>query len=208
MAEPYNYTKSFFGGNFADALDAGPSIQIIDPTLPTPWGIQQTLDPLEIDCIESVAPEFITEKGDLVCGSQGTTPADRFITGQSFQVLVTYQDTSLELMERVLQGFDLVLNGDAVVGAMISRAIGQKDSDIAAPVQFQRIIDSVASTDPLNHLTIPLAAPLIETFTITRNNADQITWECSFMAYPSIVVGGRQVLAVIGDLNNFVPDDE
>lgn len=197
------YQHSILGGGTGSPLDLGPAVMTINPVVPTYWGIVQTEDPLDVDCIESLTLTWTTEKVDLTCPTQGTTPADRVITGQSLMATTAIKDTRLEVYARIIQGFEITLDNDLnPTNGFFVRRIGQKDSEIWAPVQYTRVINGVKSTDPLDTITFLYAAPTVETMEVVRNVSDQVQWEASYMAYPAATYEGAPLLGIIGSLDD------
>lgn len=204
-----SYIKSILGGNPDRPTDMGPAAIVINPDLPTSWGIVRVGRTTTIECLESLTIRWTTNKADTMCSKNGDEPIDRFITGQSLTIELTSQDTSLETAEAIAQGFDLVLddNGDPVNGVFTSR-VGASDQAEAVPIIVKRIIDGVISPDPMNWLTIPRGAPSSETIEWVRDVSTQLTVPATFRAYPSSVeYDGRPVLGLIGSLDDLRIDE-
>lgn len=144
------------------------------------------------------------EKQELKGALKGATRADKAINGYKCDIELGLVNSSLARLEAVMQGF--ILNRDSTTGAIkgagFSVPIGQSDSDIWDELHVYRMVSiGVESTDPLDHLVIPLAAPMTDADT-KYDASTQLTFKTAFTGYidENTTLGGVPLVAYLGDI--------
>ena len=135
-----------------DTLDFGPCNLYYD----TAMGGEN----LFMGCFDSLVFRNVVDKLDLMCAQEGSSPADRAVTGQTVQVEVGLAQATADRSAAAVQNLQVEKDSLGVVTQIYgSSVIGQRDSTIAKQYTIYNIIDGAETTDPLEIVNIWKMAP-------------------------------------------------
>lgn len=190
-------TSSMFGG----PLTLGPVNAYINAVLPGTDFPQVPEEELFLRANGKVDLFMEIEKAELTSAQGGTKALDRVVTGVEARIEITLRETNLELLDQVLQGFDLTPNSGVPNGFVFTKNIGEQDSEIATTMKLVRLRAGAESTDPLDTVYMPLVAPqgMVQ---FSYDSATQREAKITFYIYPSdeILYLGKPVLLFGGDI--------
>jgi hypothetical protein len=122
-----------------------------------------------------------------VSSQTGTSAVDRVVTSSMCEIEMGLAQSTLERLAEVQQGFELVSVGGSVVGFAFSPSIGERDSSITQEMTLTRITDGIASTDPLDIVTVFQCAPS-GSAELTYDSSSQRFYTVSFKCYRSTTI--------------------
>lgn len=131
---------------------------------------------------DSIILRFGVEKADLKTSQYGTQPKDKVVTGEMCSIEFGLAESSIERLEKVLQGFRVKYSGSSPTGYSFGGSLGQRDSDILKQMTLTLIENGQPSTDPLDKITIWKVAPMVN-IEYTYDAGTQRFAKISMMAY-------------------------
>lgn len=173
-------TNSVFGGK----LELGPMNLYMNAALPSGFNDQPDDEELFLEGNGSVDIFMEIEKAELTTAQGGTKALDRVITGVEARIEATLRETSLEILDVVMQGFDLVPISGTPTGFVFTKNIGQQDSAIASVMRGTVIRDGTESEEPLDSVFALAAAPQ-GMAQFSYNSSNQREGKFTFNAYPN-----------------------
>lgn len=175
-------TSHFFGSTL---LALGPANLYIDAPV-------ETGDPGANTSLGGTQGMTITKqvnKVDLFYDQYGDSPANRVSTGQALQVKAGLVQTSLEILQAILQGFSWYdETGGISSGFAWTDTLYQSDRDITKVLKIA-IIDPATgseSTDGDDIIFIPEIAPMVDT-EVAYDAGTQRVFNTTLQAYKSTV---------------------
>lgn len=184
---PATQTDSIFGGK----MQLGPVNVYANAVLPSSEFTQPAIPELFLGANASVDISMNITKTPLMSAQGGTKPLDQVVTGVEATAVVSLLETTLEVMNTMLQGFELLpLTVSAQVhnvGFVFTRNIGQQDSDIATTWRFTRVVAGIESDNPLDSIFFLVAAPT-GAVKYTYDASKQRNAQFTLYAYPDDAV--------------------
>lgn len=141
-------------------------------------------------------------KADLKVSQEGDAAADRAVTGYEVSVEMGLASPTLERIDKIVQGFiaQFDTNGNYKGGAF-TLPIGEMDSEIASELHLIRIVKGAESTDPLDHIRIFKAVPVVDS-EVKYDASSQLFMKQTFNVYVDRTrkVNGKPVIFAVGDI--------
>lgn len=131
---------------------------------------------------DSIILRFGVEKADLKTSQYGTQPKDKVVTGEMCSIEFGLAESSIERLEKVLQGFRVKYALTTPTGYSFGSSLGQRDSEILKQMTVTLIEGGTVSTDPLDKITIWKVAPMVN-IEYTYDAQTQRFAKVSMMAY-------------------------
>lgn len=159
------------------------------------------IDAVFLGGTDSTLLKFGLTKQDLMESQNGTTAADRAITGYSASVELGLTRSTLVRMEKLLQGFQGVRDATTGLykGAGFGFPIGETDLDIAKELRLVKLIGGIESVEPLETIRVLKCAPSSENEAAFDAGTQRI-FKVTFNAYrdDSVVINGVPQIFTMG----------
>lgn len=151
--------------------------------------------------VDSVSIKASTKKVGLQEAQYGESDADAVVTGGDCSVEFSITRSSLDRLQRIMQGFVTHKTAGTYDGYGIGVALGENDSDIVQQLTLVRIVGGVESTNPLDTLHFPKSAPKTEAEWKYDAKTQRLT-KSMFTAYRSAdhVLDGKELFCYAGNL--------
>jgi hypothetical protein len=163
----------------------------------------------KVECVnlggnDGVTLKFGVKKTELKEAQAGDNAADKAITGYMCDIEFGLTRTTLERIEKLLQGFQTQRNiGGDYVGGGFGYPSGETDLDIASQLRIVRIKKGIESIDPMDLVTILKCAPNVEAES-KYDATSQRVMKTMFTGYidPTVTINGVAQIFTFGTVTN------
>lgn len=147
-------TGSIFGKNQGSL---GPANMYVKPITNSAWNVNTGW--LDLGPVESTTLRDMVTKADIKFAQEGDRAADKVITAQQVQFETALGKPYLERLENIKQGLSLTRNTAlAITQGMLSKRIGERDSNKFLWIKIVEFVDGEESVNPLDILYAKVAA--------------------------------------------------
>jgi hypothetical protein len=150
------------------------------------WDTGSGGENLDLGETDSIVITLAVAKIELKTSQEGDRPADRAVSGQTYQARAGLARATAERLAKIVQGFKIVTNSAGEITRIYgSKVVGQRDSDIWKQLTFKEYEDGKITTNPLRIVNFPNAAPMTESTELTYDATTQRFYGVVFETYES-----------------------